>query len=54
MLKILIIILLFLVIFVWETSMLFRKKEFREIIVFSFLMLVGLALSIIAVFREFI
>ena len=54
MLKILLIILIFVVIFAWEVPQLVRKGEMKELVVFSFLALIGLALSILVVVRSFI
>ncbi|MEH7491589.1 hypothetical protein [Neobacillus niacini] len=54
MLKILMMILIFGVIFAWEIPQLVRKKEVKELVVFSFLALIGLALSILMVVRSFI
>lgn len=54
MLRTLIIALVFVVIFIWETSGLLRKKEIKELIIFSFLTLIGLVLCIIGVIRDLI
>jgi hypothetical protein len=54
MLKILLIILIFAVIFAWEVPQLLRKGEIKELVVFSSLALIGLALSILMVVRSFI
>jgi hypothetical protein len=54
MLKILLIILIFAVIFAWEIPQLVSKGEIKELVVFSFLALIGLALSILMVVRSFI
>ncbi|MDQ0974470.1 cytochrome b561 [Bacillus niacini] len=54
MLKFLMIILIFAVIFAWEIPQLVRKGEMKELVVFSFLALIGLALSILMVVRSFI
>lgn len=54
MLKYLIITLIFIVIFIWETSGLLRKKEIKELIIFSFLTLIGLVLCIIGLIRDLI
>jgi O-antigen ligase len=54
MFKILMIILIFIALFAWEAPQLIRKKEIKELVVFSFLALIGLALSILAVIRSFI
>jgi hypothetical protein len=54
MLKILMMIVIFGVIFAWEIPQLLRKGEIKELVVFSFLALIGLALSILVVVRSFI
>lgn len=54
MLKILLVILIFGVIFAWEIPQLVRKGERKEVVVFSFLAVIGLALSILMVIRSFI
>jgi hypothetical protein len=54
MLKILLIILIFAVILAWEIPQLVSKREMKELVVFSFLALIGLALSILMVVRSFI
>jgi hypothetical protein len=54
MLKILLMILIFGVIFAWEIPQLVRNRERKELVVFSFLALIGLALSILMVIRSFI
>ncbi|MFJ5759390.1 hypothetical protein ACIQAA_09710 [Neobacillus sp. NPDC093182] len=54
MLKILMMIFIFAVIFAWEIPQLVRKGEMKELVVFSFLALIGLALSILMVVRSFI
>jgi hypothetical protein len=54
MLKILMMILIFGVILAWEIPQLVRKGEIKELVVFSFLALIGLALSILMVVRAFI
>ncbi|WP_240252479.1 hypothetical protein [Fredinandcohnia quinoae] len=48
------IISIFVIIFAWEAPQLLRKKEIRELVVFSFLLLIGLALGIFSVVRAFI
>jgi hypothetical protein len=54
MLKIFMMILIFAVIFAWEIPQLLRKGEMKELVVFSFLVLIGLALSILVVVRSFV
>lgn len=54
MLKILIILLIFGLIFVSEALKLLRKKEIKELAVFSVLTIIGLALSLFMVIRAFI
>lgn len=54
MLKILMIFLIFVSLFTWEASQLLRKREIKELAVFSFLMMIGLALSLFMVIRSFI
>jgi hypothetical protein len=54
MFKILLIIVIFLVIFAFEIPKLIKKKELKELLVFSFLGLIGFILSIIVVVRSFI
>jgi len=54
MLKILMMIFIFGVIFAWEIPQLVRKAEMKELMVFSFLALIGLALSILMVVRSFV
>jgi uncharacterized membrane protein len=54
MLKILMMFVIFGVIFGWEIPQLLRKGETKELVVFSFLALIGLALSILVVVRSFI
>lgn len=54
MLKILMMVVIFVVIFAWEIPQLVRKGEKKELIVFSFLALIGLGLSILMVVRSFI
>ncbi|MDQ1000205.1 ABC-type transport system involved in multi-copper enzyme maturation permease subunit [Neobacillus niacini] len=54
MLKILLMILIFGVIFAGEIPQLVRKGEMKELVVFSLLALIGLALSILMVVRSFI
>ncbi|WP_419955002.1 hypothetical protein ACN6MT_05255 [Neobacillus niacini] len=54
MLKIFLMILIFGVIFAWEIPQLVRKGEKKELAVFSFLALIGFALSILMVIRSFI
>jgi uncharacterized membrane protein YsdA (DUF1294 family) len=54
MLKILLMTLIFGTIFAWEVPQLVRKKEIKELVVFSLLMLIGLALSILMMIRSFI
>lgn len=54
MLKFLIIALVFGAIYSLETRKLIAKKEIKELIVFSFLVLIGFVLSIILVFKSYI
>jgi hypothetical protein len=54
MLKVLLIFLVFVSLYVWEASNLLRTKEIKELAVFSFLMIIGLALSLFMVIRSFI
>ncbi|MEH7335118.1 hypothetical protein V7161_21050 [Neobacillus drentensis] len=54
MFKILVIILIFVIVFAWEAPRLFRKKERKELAVFSCLVFIGLALSIAVVILSFI
>ncbi|PFO09404.1 hypothetical protein COJ85_02010 [Bacillus sp. AFS076308] len=54
MLKIFIEILMFVSLFAWEALQLIRKKEIKELVVFSILSIIGLALSILVVIRSFI
>lgn len=54
MLKILMMILIFVTLFAWEVPKLLRKREMKELVVFSFLALIGLVLSIFVVIRSFI
>ncbi|MFC0270550.1 hypothetical protein ACFFIX_03650 [Metabacillus herbersteinensis] len=54
MLKIMMIIAIFVAILAWEVPQLIRKKEIKELVVFSFLTLIGLALSILLVRQSFI
>jgi hypothetical protein len=53
MLKIFFVILTFVVLFLWEASKLIKKKEIKELIVFSILSIIGLALSILVVIRSY-
>lgn len=54
MFKILFIIIFFLILFAIEIPKLIRKKEIKELLVFSFLGLIGFILSILMVIRSFI
>ncbi|TWD96479.1 hypothetical protein FB550_111137 [Neobacillus bataviensis] len=54
MLKIFMEILMFVSLFAWEALQLIRKKELKELVVFSILSIIGLALSILVVIRSFI
>ncbi|MGM0876003.1 MAG: hypothetical protein ACQEWV_14790 [Bacillota bacterium] len=54
MFKIMLIVVIFLIIFAWEIPKLVRKKEIKELLVFSFLGLIGFILSILVVVRSFI
>jgi Co/Zn/Cd efflux system component len=54
MFKILLIIVIFIIIFAWEIPKLIKKKEIKELLVFSFLGLIGFILSILVVMRGFI
>lgn len=54
MLKILMIFLIFVSLYAWEALNLLRKREIKELAVFSFLIMIGLALSLFMVIRSFI
>jgi 4-hydroxybenzoate polyprenyltransferase len=54
MLKYFLIILIFVLLFVLEVPQLIKRKEMKELVVFSLLMLIGLALSILTIIRSFI
>ena len=54
MLKIFMEILMFVSLFAWEALQLIRKKEIKELVVFSILSIIGLALGILVVIRSFI
>lgn len=54
MFKFLMIFVIFVALFTWEASKLVRKKEKKELIVFSLLTLIGLVLSILVVIQAFI
>lgn len=54
MLKILMIFLIFASLFTSEAPKLLRKREIKELTVFSFLMAIGLALSLLLIVRSFI
>ncbi|WHY00561.1 hypothetical protein [Neobacillus sp. DY30] len=54
MLKIIFMTLIFGIIFAGEIPQLVRKREMKELVVFSLLALIGLALSILMVIRSFI
>lgn len=54
MLKIFLIIFIFIILFAWEIPQLIKRKEMKELVVFSLLMLIGLALSILTIIRSFI
>ncbi len=54
MLKILMIVLIFIIFFAVEASKLVRKREIKELAVFSFLMIIGLALSLFMIVRSFV
>ncbi|MGM7724010.1 hypothetical protein [uncultured Metabacillus sp.] len=54
MFKILLIVIIFIVIFASEVPKLIKKKEIKELFVFSFLGLIGFILSILVVVRSFI
>ncbi|MBO1513020.1 hypothetical protein [Metabacillus bambusae] len=52
--KFLLIFVIFVIIFAFEIPKLVRKKEIKELIVFSCLGLIGFILSIMLVIRSFI
>jgi 4-hydroxybenzoate polyprenyltransferase len=54
MFKFLLVILIFVTLFAWEAPQLIKRKEMKELVVFSLLMLIGLALSILTIIRSFI
>ncbi|MBD1382510.1 hypothetical protein [Metabacillus arenae] len=54
MYKILLIVIIFAAIFAWEVPQLIKRKEKKELAVFSLLAIIGFALSIIAVVKSFI
>lgn len=54
MLKILLIFLIFVSLYVWEALNLLKKREKKELAVFSFLMIIGFALSLFMIIRSFI
>jgi hypothetical protein len=54
MLKIFMVILIFVLLFAWEVRQLIRKREMKELIVFSILVLIGLAMSIVVIIQSFI
>lgn len=54
MFKIFLVIFTFVTLFSWEALRLIRKKEIKELVVFSILSLIGLAMSIMVVIRSFI
>ena len=54
MLKIFLMILIFVTLIAWEVPQLVKRKELKELVVFSLLMLIGLALSVLAIIRSFI
>ncbi|MBI0576576.1 hypothetical protein IEC97_04300 [Neobacillus cucumis] len=54
MLKIFMVILIFVLLFAWEASQLIRKREMKELIVFSILSLIGLVMSIVVIIQSFI
>lgn len=54
MLKIFILALVFVAIYSWEARQLIMKKEIKELVVFSFLILIGFALSILLVVKSYI
>jgi len=54
MMKIFIIIFIFLALFVLEVRLLIRKKEIKELVVFSILVVIGFALSIALIIKSFI
>lgn len=54
MLKILMIVLIFFSLFAVEASKLVKKKEIKELAVFSFLMIIGIAISLFMVIRSFV
>lgn len=54
MFKILLILLIFVILFAWESPQLVRKKAMKELAVFSCLVFIGLVLSIVVVVLSFI
>jgi len=54
MFKIFLVIFTFVLIFSWEALRLIRKREIKELVVFSILSLIGLALSIMVIIRSFV
>ncbi|WP_156178216.1 hypothetical protein [Bacillus sp. SA1-12] len=54
MFKIILIVVIFIIIFASEIPKLIKKKEIKELLVFSFLGLIGFILSILVVLRSFI
>lgn len=54
MLKIFMMVIIFAGIFYWEAPGLIRNKEKKELIVFSILLSIGFALSIVAIRMDFI
>ncbi|MDQ0229952.1 hypothetical protein [Metabacillus malikii] len=53
MLKYIMILLIFIVIYALEAPKLIKNKEKKELLVFSFLLIVGLSLSFVAVLQGF-
>jgi ABC-type Mn2+/Zn2+ transport system permease subunit len=52
--KIFIMIFIFVSLFAWEVPHLIRKKEIKELVVFSILAVIGFALSIALIIKSFI
>jgi hypothetical protein len=54
MFKYLLIVVIFMIIFAWEVPKLIKGKEIKELIVFTFLGIIGFILSIFVVIKSFI
>lgn len=54
MFKMILITIIFMMIFAWEFPKLRREKERKELVLFSFLGLIGYVLSILVVMASFI